>query len=54
MGVFATPDAARTFNDDLDEVAGMGVKVLGEDEAASLTDVRRLTMLDFERDFLGD
>ncbi len=46
--VFATPDAARTFNDDLDEVAAMGVQVVSEDEGLSLTGVRRLTMLDFD------
>jgi uncharacterized protein (DUF1786 family) len=46
--VFATPDAARTFNDDLDEVAAMGVEVLSEDEAASLREVRRLVMLDLD------
>jgi uncharacterized protein (DUF1786 family) len=46
--VFATPDAARTFNDDLDEVAAMGVEVVSEDEAANLGGVRRLAMLDFD------
>jgi uncharacterized protein (DUF1786 family) len=46
--VFATPDAARTFNDDLDEVAEMGVEVVGEDEAAGLDGVRRLAMLDLD------
>jgi uncharacterized protein (DUF1786 family) len=51
--VFATPDAARTFNDDLDEVAAMGVEVVSEDEAASLARVRRLTMLDFDYESLA-
>jgi uncharacterized protein (DUF1786 family) len=46
--VFATPDAARTFNDDLDEVAAMGVEVVGEDEAAGLAGVRRLAMRDLD------
>lgn len=46
--VFATPDAARTFNDDLDQVAAMGVEVVSEEEAASLSSARRLTMLDFD------
>lgn len=46
--VFATADAARTFNDDLDEVAALGVEVVSEDEAATLAAVRRLTMLDFD------
>jgi len=46
--VFATPDAARTFNDDLDEVAAMGVVVVSEDEAAGLTGVHHLAMLDVD------
>jgi uncharacterized protein (DUF1786 family) len=46
--VFATPDAARTFNDDLDEVAAMGVTVVSQDEAAALADARHVEMLDFD------
>jgi uncharacterized protein (DUF1786 family) len=46
--VFATPDAARTFNDDLDEVSAMGVEVVGEDEVAGLRGLRHLPMLDFD------
>jgi uncharacterized protein (DUF1786 family) len=46
--VFATPGAARTFNDDLAEVAAMGVQVISEDEAAGLRGVRHLEMLDFD------
>jgi uncharacterized protein (DUF1786 family) len=47
-GVYATPDAARTFNDDLNVVAGMGVQVVGEDKAAALQGVERITMQDFD------
>jgi uncharacterized protein (DUF1786 family) len=46
--VFATPDAARTFNDDLDEVASLGVEVVSDDEAGRLSGARRLEMLDFD------
>ena len=46
--VFATPDAARTFNDDLAEVATMGVEVVSEEEAQHLAAVRTLTMIDFD------
>ena len=35
--LFATPDAARTFNDDLEQVEAMGIQVVSEDEAASLS-----------------
>lgn len=45
--VFATPDAGRTFNDDLDQVTAMGVEVVSEDEATTLR-AQRLTMLDFD------
>jgi uncharacterized protein (DUF1786 family) len=50
--VYATPDAARTFNDDLEEVAARGVEVVSEDEAVELTGARRLAMLDFDYDAL--
>lgn len=47
LPVFATPDAARTFDDDLAMVAKMGVQVLSEDEARSLAHARRVEMRDF-------
>jgi uncharacterized protein (DUF1786 family) len=46
--VYATPEAARTFNDDLDQVAQIGVEVVSEDEAARLTGVERIAMQDFD------
>ena len=46
--VLATVDAARTFNDDLDEVAAMGIEVVNEEEAASLSGARHLAMVDFD------
>lgn len=46
--LYATPDAARSFNDDLDVVAEMGIKVVSEDEAARLDrDVLRFELKDF-------
>jgi uncharacterized protein (DUF1786 family) len=49
LPIYATPDAARTFNDDLDTVGDMGIQVLGEDEAARLPHgVRRLELRDFD------
>lgn len=38
LAVYATPDAARTFDDDLDRVRSMGVTLVSEDEAASVRD----------------
>lgn len=36
LSVYATPNAARTFDDDLEMVARMGVRVVSEDEASAL------------------
>jgi uncharacterized protein (DUF1786 family) len=49
LPVYATPEAARTFNDDLERVAEMGVTVVGQDEAAELPDtVERFELRDFD------
>jgi uncharacterized protein (DUF1786 family) len=44
--VYATPDAARTFDDDLEGVRGMGITVVSEDETVSLSGVERVTLRD--------
>jgi uncharacterized protein (DUF1786 family) len=47
--VFATPHAARSFNDDLEAVEATGIQVLSEDEADGLPDnVQRIELLDFD------
>jgi uncharacterized protein (DUF1786 family) len=46
--IFTTPDAAKTFNDDLDEIAAKGFVLVSEDEAAKLDGVQRLRMVDFD------
>jgi uncharacterized protein (DUF1786 family) len=49
LPVYATPDAARSFNDDLDEVRRMGIRLVSEDEGASLPEtVLRLELRDFD------
>ena len=48
LALYATPQAAQTFNDDLDAVRRDGVIVLGEDEAAALRDVERISMRDLD------
>jgi uncharacterized protein (DUF1786 family) len=49
LPVFATPNAARSFNDDLSVVQEMGIKVVGEDEAARLPGtVTRFELRDFD------
>lgn len=47
--VYATPEAAQTFNDDLEWVRReMGIEIVSEDEAASLTGITRIDLLDFD------
>jgi uncharacterized protein (DUF1786 family) len=45
---YATPEAAQTFDDDLALVEKMGVRVVSDDEAATLTDVDRVTLQDLD------
>jgi len=45
---YATPEAARTFDDDLEVVASMGVQVVSEDEARRLPGVERIAMRDLD------
>ncbi len=53
--VFATPDAAKTINDDLDQVREMGVTLLSTDELRSLnSDVLRIELRDFDFDAIRD
>jgi uncharacterized protein (DUF1786 family) len=47
--LYATPEAARTFNDNLNAVKEMGIVVVSEDEAKHLPDnVRRFRLRDFD------
>jgi uncharacterized protein (DUF1786 family) len=47
--IFATPEAAKTFDDNLENVAAQGISVVSEDEAQSLGDsVTRLELRDFD------
>jgi uncharacterized protein (DUF1786 family) len=49
LPVYATPAAARSFNDDLDAVQAMGSQVVSEDEALHLpASVLRLELCDFD------
>jgi uncharacterized protein (DUF1786 family) len=50
--VFATPSAAKTFNDELEQVEKSGIRVVGEDEAAKMRGVRRVEMRDVDLDAL--
>ncbi len=47
--LFATPDAARSFNDDLKKVEQSGVQIVSNDEASKLpADVCRIELRDFD------
>jgi uncharacterized protein (DUF1786 family) len=49
LPVYATPEAARTFNDDLEAVQASGIQVISPDEAAHLPDsVHRIELRDFD------
>ena len=54
LAVYATPDAARTFDDDLDRVAAMGIRIVGEDEAKRFgaldRNLERFELRDFDFD----
>lgn len=53
LPLYASPQAARTFNDDLEWVqAEMGVKVVSEDEAAQLRGCHHIEMRDLDLDSL--
>lgn len=58
LTTFATPDAARTFNDDLEAVQrDLDVIIVGEDEAAALArqeDVVQVEMRDFDLEAIGN
>ena len=48
---YATPEAARTFDDELDKVKAQGITIVSADEAARLDgDVVRVPMRDFDFD----
>lgn len=47
LPAFATPDAARTFDDDLDRVRQLGVAIVSDDEAARL-DADRIILRDLD------
>ncbi len=53
--LWVTPDAARTFDDDLSRVEAMGATIVSEDEAAAINGgVARLTMGDFDYQAIAD
>jgi uncharacterized protein (DUF1786 family) len=45
---YATPEAAQTFDDDLEQVARMGVRVVSDEDADALRDVDRVVLRDLD------
>jgi len=55
LPVFATPEGARSFNDDLDLIQESGIQVVSEDEADNLPeDVLRFALRDFDFEMITD
>ncbi len=57
LPIFATPDAARTFNDELEKVERLGIRIVSENEAQQLTrtsssadSTTRIRLADFDLD----
>jgi uncharacterized protein (DUF1786 family) len=50
LKVYATPDAARTFNDDLEAVQALGITVVSEDEACQIQKTSGIHVIEL-RDF---
>lgn len=49
LPIYATPEAARSFNDEIEAVQEMGIQIVGEEEAARLPDfVNRVQLRDFD------
>lgn len=53
LPAFATPEAAATFDDDLDAVRRLGVNVVSEDEARAV-DAERIVLRDLDLDAVRD
>lgn len=49
LPIYATPEAAKTLNDELDKVQAAGIKIVSEEQAASLPDsVLRIPLRDLD------
>jgi uncharacterized protein (DUF1786 family) len=48
FAAYATPEAAQTFDDDLEQVERMGIRVVGEDEAARISDADKIILQDLD------
>ncbi len=52
--LYATPDAARTFDDDLEALQASGIEIISSDEVKALpSTVRRISLKDFDFDAIA-
>ncbi len=55
LPIYATPSAARSFNDELERVSEMGIRVISEDEARRLPDkILRIELKDLDLDLISE
>jgi uncharacterized protein (DUF1786 family) len=53
LPIYATPDAARSFNDDLEKIQNMGIHLLSDDEARQFSEkADTIHMRDFDYDLI--
>src|SRR5688572_32831956 len=53
--IYMTPSAATTLNDEMEKVEAVGIKIISEDEARSLTSrVERLELRDFDFELIAE
>ena len=48
VAAYATPGAAQTFDDDLEQVRRMGIRVVSDDEAVRLDAIERVALQDLD------
>jgi uncharacterized protein (DUF1786 family) len=54
LPIYATPDAARSFNDDLEKIQNMGIHLLSEDEARKFSEkADTIHLQDFDYDLIS-
>lgn len=54
LPIYATPDAARSFNDDLEKIQNMGIHLLSDDEARQFSEkADTIQLRDFDYDLIS-
>ena len=53
IGVYMTPAAATTLNDELDKVEALGIKIVSEEESGQLASISHLELKDFDFELIS-